>query len=464
MDALYSYEENGFSYAVSTSTDLPLISWKKGGVAMSAVLNAVYNNYLTAYTPKRVTRYDTHKKSELRNIYDSIVKLNKEAPWYLPITSKATQNYAVDLKENARELHNTIAQLGGLEEDGLFSKKSAYSSDPEVASVSYIGPQKPDGPSPTLELTVFSLAASQENLGLFLPDERVGLAPDTYSFDVGINDMNYEFQFSVGEGESNRDVQERLVRLLNNSSIGVKANLVESEGNTSLRFTSEATGLPQGKQMLFSVSDNRTSKSSGTVQYFGLDYISRQAADAKVSINGEERTTSSNHFTVGKMFDIELKGISPDDTPVQIGLKTDLESLTDNVTHLVGGYNEFIKAASSYLDTQTRSKQLVKEFKGIAMVYGSPLESMGLTMAEDGTLNVDDDMLRQTAQQSQDIAATFGYLKNFSDMLLRKTDQVSLNPMDYVDRVMVAYKNPGRNFVSPYSTSAYSGMMFNGYC
>ena len=431
---------------------------------MSTVLNAVYNNYLTTYTPKRVTKYDTHQKSELRNIYDSIVKLNKEAPWYLPITSKATQNYAVDLKENARELHNTIAQLGGLEEDGLFSKKSAYSSDPEVASVSYIGPQKPEGPSPSVELEVFSLATSQENLGLFLPDEKVTLAPDTYSFDISINDMNYEFQFSIGEGESNRDVQERLMRLLNNSNIGVKADIVESEGNTSLRLTSESTGLPQGKRSLFTVNDERTSKSSGTVQYFGLDYISRQAADAKVSVNGMERSASSNHFTIGKMFEVELKGISPDDTPVQVGLKTDLESLTDNVIHLVGGYNEFIRAASSYINTQTRSKHLVQELKGIALVYGNPLESTGLTLAEDGTLNVDDDMLRQTAQQSQDINATFGYLKKFSDMLLRKTDQISLNPMDYVDRVMVAYKNPGHNFVSPYSTSAYTGMMFNGYC
>ena len=45
---------------------------------MSSVLNTVYNNYLTAYTPKTLTRYDTHKKSELRNVYNSIVKLNKE--------------------------------------------------------------------------------------------------------------------------------------------------------------------------------------------------------------------------------------------------------------------------------------------------------------------------------------------------------------------------------------------------
>ena len=99
---------------------------------MSSVLNTVYNNYLTAYTPKTLTRYDTHKKSELRNVYNSIVKLNKEAPWYLPTTNKDTQQYAVDIKENARQLHNTIAQLGGLEEDGLFNKKSAYSSDGSI--------------------------------------------------------------------------------------------------------------------------------------------------------------------------------------------------------------------------------------------------------------------------------------------------------------------------------------------
>ena len=61
---------------------------------MSFALNTVYNNYLTNYTPKAVTRYDAHKKSELRSVYNSIVKQNKDAPWYLPTTSKATQQYA----------------------------------------------------------------------------------------------------------------------------------------------------------------------------------------------------------------------------------------------------------------------------------------------------------------------------------------------------------------------------------
>lgn len=434
---------------------------------MSMALNTVYNNYLSTYTPKALTKYDTHKKSELRKVYNSIVKMNKDAPWYLPTTSRQTQHYAVDLKENARNLHNTIAQLGGLEEDnGLLSKKSAYSSDENIVKASYIGPQRPKDEIPDLRLEVKSLASSQENLGYFLTDEKVALAPDTYSFDVGVNDMNYEFQFTIGESETNRDVQERLARLINNSDIGLKAALAESEGRTSLRLTSESTGLSPEQSQIFTVSDTHTSKASGAVDYFGLDYVSRDASNAQFLLNGEERTSSSNHFTIGKMFDIQLTGISPDDKAVQIGLKTDVESLTDNVSHLISGYNDFLRTASAYLDSQSQSRKLVQEFKGIAAVYRPSMESMGMKITEDGTLDVNREQLRRSASQSDNISETFAYLKNFSTTLLRKSDQVSLNPMDYVDKTMVAYKNPiaSRNYVSPYSTSAYTGMMFNSYC
>ena len=102
---------------------------------MSAIRDTIFNNYLTAYGAPKVSRYDSHKKSELRSTYNSIVKLNKESPWYLPVTSKETQQYAVELKESARELRTSLAELGGLEEDGLFDKKHAFSSNEDVISV-----------------------------------------------------------------------------------------------------------------------------------------------------------------------------------------------------------------------------------------------------------------------------------------------------------------------------------------
>ena len=72
----------------------------------NAIMYNVYNHYLTTYAPKSTTQYDTHKKSELRGIYNSIVKLNKESPWYLDTKSAETQQYAISLKENARLMAN----------------------------------------------------------------------------------------------------------------------------------------------------------------------------------------------------------------------------------------------------------------------------------------------------------------------------------------------------------------------
>ncbi len=431
---------------------------------MSSVLNVVCNNYFTTYTPKALTRYDTHKRSELRSVYNSIVKMNTDTPWYLPITNKATQRYAVDIKENARELKNTIAQLGGLEENGFFSKKNAYSTDEQLVTASYIGPQKTAADVPSLELEVHSLASSQENLGSLLPEGRAALPPNTYSFDVNVGDMNYEFQFSVGESETNREVQDRLARLINNSGIGIRAEVTEFDAGTALRLTSEGGGKGQGKARSFHVSDSHTSKASGTVEYFGLNKTSIAASDASFAVNGRLQSSSSNHVTLDKTFDIQLKGVTPKDKPVRIGLKTDVESLADNVSHLIGGYNDFIKAASTYLDSQTKSRQLISEMKGIAASYTNSLEPMGFTLKDDGTLNMDAELLHQTAAQSSDVTESFGYLKSFSNMLLRKSEQISLNPMNYVQRIIVAYKNPGHNFIVPYATSAYSGMMFDGYC
>lgn len=431
---------------------------------MGAALNTVYNNYLTTYTPKGLTRFDTHKKSELRSVYNSMVKLNKESPWYLPTTGKETQEYAISLKENARELYNTIARLGGLDEDGLLSKKSAFSSNEELVTAAYIGSQTTGNAVPKFEIEIKSLASPQENMGLFLENTKINLPPDTYSFDIAVNDMNYEFQFSIGESETNRDVQERLVRLINNSDIGIRASVTESDSRSSLRLTSESTGAPLDKTQIFEVSDTHTSKAPGTVEYFGLNYTAREAGNASFMINGEPRSSSTNHFTVSKLFEVQLKGVTPEGEAVHVGLKTDLESLTDNISQLIGGYNSFVKAAASYIDTQTKSRQLIQEMKGIASVYDHSLESMGLNLTDEGTMDIDRDLLHQAAAQTGNIGQTFGYIKNFAGLLLRKSTQVSIDPMNYVEKTIVAYKNPGHNFVSPYAASPYSGMMFNGYC
>lgn len=435
-------------------------------MSYNAALNTVYNHYLTTYAPKTSTQYDSHKKSELRNIYNSIVKLNKESPLYILDSSRESRAFAVGLKENARTLRNTIASLGGLDEEEMLGKKAAYSSNESIATASYIGDNNEENAVPSFNIEVTALASNQVNLGAFLPsDGKTELSPDAYSFDITINDLSYEFQYNIREGETNRELQERLSRLITNADIGISADIMEDgKGNSSLRLTSASSGLSSNKDYIFYVSDDKTSKLSGTIDYLGLDFMARIPSNAEFLLDGEPMTSPSNHFTIDKRFEINLNGISSTEgETAEIGLKTDLDSLTENVNNLISGYNSFIRAASEYLDSHPRSSRLLSDMEHISRYYQPNLESLGVSFEDNGQLSLDNEVFKNSLLG--DTGHTqFSTIKDFTNSILRKTNQVSLNPMEYVDKIMVAYKNPGRNFATPYVTSNYSGMLFNGYC
>ena len=433
----------------------------------NAILNQVYNHYLSTYAPKGTSQYDAHKKSELRSVYNSIVKMNKEAPLYLMDNSKETKMFAVDIKEHARLLRNTISSLGVDNQTTLLNKKAAYSTNENIATAEYIGTEDSSGEIeiPSFTIGVQQLASSQVNLGSFLPDGKPPLAPGAYSFDVNINDMNYEFQFNIKDEETNLDIQKRLERLINSADIGLEATIIgDNNARSALRLSSTATGLAEGKAACFHISDDNTSKQAGTVSYFGLNYMAIEPRNAHFTLNGVEHATSSNNFTIEKQFEISLTGVSQgEDDSVTIGLKTDLDSLTDNIHTLVQGYNSFIRAVNESSDTLSRGQRLVRDLNGLSSVYKHDLDSMGIRFEKDGTLAVDDSLLKQTATENEP-GESMQSVREFAASLMSKTSQISLNPMDYVDKVMVAYKNPGKNFASPYVTSPYSGMLFSSYC
>ncbi|MBO5293093.1 MAG: flagellar capping protein [Lachnospiraceae bacterium] len=432
----------------------------------SMALHSVYNHYLTTYASKSVSRYDTHKKSELRNIYNSIVKLNKESPLCIVDTSDETRQFAVGIKENARLLHNTIASLGGLNEEDLLNKKMAYSSNENLASAKYIGAENNPSVILSFDIAVNSLASPQVNMGAFLPSRAPAvLAPESYSFDVNINDLNYEFQFQIGVGETNQDIQNRLSRLINNANIGLNADVLEDDlGNSALVIRSSAAGKPTDRDSIFQISDDRTSRRSGTVEYFGIDTMTQAPSNASILLNGKERSAASNTFSVEKTYEITLNGISADsEDTASIGLKTDTDSLSDNIEYLIDGYNHFLEATSEYRELHPKSHSLLTEMNRVSSIYKNDLESIGLNIGTDGTLSMDKSVLQESIFDGN-AEPVLEPIRHFTHAVLQKTNQISLDPMKYVEKTIVAYKNPGHNFASPYITSAYSGMLFNSYC
>ena len=88
---------------------------------------------------------------------------------------------------------------------------------------------------------------------------------------------------------------------------------------------------------------------------------------------------------------------------------------------------------------------------------------LGFSFESGGQLSLNADRFRNTVLNDENSGALYS-IRDFTNSILRKVDEISLNPMEYIDKTLVAYKNPGHNFVSPYVTSNYSGMLFNSYC
>ena len=117
----------------------------------------------------------------------------------------------------------------------------------------------------------------------------------------------------------------------------------------------------------------------------------------------------------------------------------------------------------AYKDSRDGMDRLRGEFSGVASLYKEQLHTIGLEVQDDGHINIDEDAL-SAATEDDDIKDRFQVVRDMTQQLYRKTNQISLNPMKYVNKTVVAYKNPGHNFANPYVTSNYSGMMFNYYC
>lgn len=434
-------------------------------MADNSVINSVYNYYLTTYAPKTDSKFDTHKKSELRGVYNSIVKMNKEAPLYIVDKSQETKEYAIGLKENARNFHNTIASLGGVGDEELLDKKVAYSTDDSLASAVYIGEDNRGEGVPSFDVKVLKLATGQVNAGKMIPSDAIYLPVDTYSFDIGINGLNYEFQYNVTSEDYNKSIQEKLARLISNAGIGLKAEVREDgQGNSSLNIESLATGVPLQGDRIFNITDNNTSRTAGSVSYFGLDHVETEPSDSVFELNGSVHSASSDSFTVDKQYEVSLHRVSASDEDVtRIDLKEDIESIASNITELIDGYNSFVDVADRYTVNHPKSGRLVNEMSTLASLHGEELSSLGINLQEDGRIALDRSELMKSVQDG-DLKEKLGVLKQFAGSMLRKADQVSLNPMHYADRTIVAYKNPGHNYAAPYVTSAYTGMMFNSYC
>lgn len=426
------------------------------------MISSAYQYYITTYAGKEYSRYDTHKRNELRNVYNSIVRLNKKSPLYKINLTENVQCFAIDLKETSRAFRNVL--LDTSDEADAFMQKAAYSSDEDILEVTYIGDDaSSEAEGAAYDIDVVQLAVPQVNTGDFVASNRLDLKPDQYSFDLVVGDSSYEFQFKVAEHHTNLQVQEKLAHLINRSNVGLSAEVLkDGNGSSALEITAEQTGYSDYRGYAFKITDDNTSKAMGSVALFGLNHISQPAANAHIKVNGMDMTSPSNTISIGKLFSVTLKDVTVPGQSVEIGMKRSVNTVIKNMTRLADSFNSLHALADGSSQDAVGNDKLLKDLNYITQRFRSTLDSSGLTVQEDGTLKPDEALIIQSAEDGT-MEANSEQITSFRNALLRQMDHISIDPMNYMNKIMISYPNPVKPFNNPYQTSIYSGIIFNGY-
>lgn len=428
-----------------------------------------YNFYLNSYRTSKISnRYDSHKRSELKQVCNSITSINQNSPLYIINLSDEVQQYAINLKENARQLKNVISSIVEDEDKDtskMFTQKEAVSDNPDIISVRYIGNDSEDY-STQLTVEVANLASPQINVGNYVASATRSLSTGQYAIDINTGSSSYEFRFSINDNDTNASVMHRFVNSINKADIGIKCSYEKDPANPDrerIILASTATGAFDNNEPLFTLSDLPNQNKSEFVDFLGLNNIHTYSSNSHFVINDVPRTSSSNTFTVNKTFELTLYKTTQPDMPVNISFKTNKSAISDKLHEFIDSYNNIIAYTNTSSNT-AKSSKLLSDIGSIAQCYKSELDHMGLNVNADSSITIDEDALSNYIDSEEESNGTFASFRSFRNPLSRKLDNVIYNPMDYVAKTIVTYPNTRHPLHNIYTTSMYSGLMFNNYC
>lgn len=421
-----------------------------------------YNYMLESYPMKKDTRYPISKRSELKKVYNDIVNLSRRSPLYKINLSKENQAYTIGVKEAALALKSKIIDMADEEKSG-FASKAVTVSDESVLSAQLLS-DNIEGLPEQIDLKVNSLASVQINRGKELLNTSRGLPPGEYQFIARIGDESFSLTFEQEERQENYDLLKRMADFLNQNLSGINAVVDQGMKKDYSRLTivSDQSGRFGDKRFSFYDMD---SYNADIVDYFGMNRIDRAPGLASFELNGLDKHTATNVFNLENTLRISLNGTS--EKPVTIKIVSDSSRILSSVDSVLTAYNGLIRLAKDRTLSSTehyKASKLISEMKSLENVYQEEMEACGLKVCEDGTLSLEEPLASQAAEDGG-MESLFRRENGFITRLLDKAETIAINPMEYLDKTIVAYPNnekiPYRN---PYVTSMYSGLFFNSYC
>ena len=128
------------------------------------------------------------------------------------------------------------------------------------------------------------------------------------------------------------------------------------------------------------------------------------------------------------------------------------EDVEDNMNRVLSLYNGLLKRSDEYGEENHKPSRPGGELRYLVEGHTAELFESGIAIDSDGFLSFSDE-------------AEIKVPEKFIVDLASKAEQMSMNPMEYVDKKVYSYAHLYQSDIgTAYQASAFSGMLFNSYC
>lgn len=422
---------------------------------------SVYNNLLTTIDLKPTTKH-VHNERELRSVVKKIRKQTQSSPVYLVNFTNEKQTFVLGVKEASMKMNDSLRTLADDSKDALFLKKKAYSSDVDQVGVELVDADREYLPS-SFTIRTKQLANAQVNRGKEFYETGKGLSAGTYQFKVMVNDIGYDFQYNIRKDANHREVIQGLSNFISKARIGIKAEPYSSEkGKIGMRLESTVVGSPDGRESFWFEDKSLDSSGKGIIDYYGLNNVEVAPKNAIFDLNGNEKSSISNEFTLERAVKVSLR--QPSDTEAIVDYRPDSEVILGGIKDFIASYNEMVDRGLTFERNTDITTGLLAELRSMIGPSRNQMESCGFTFDKEGYMELDT-ALATEAIETGEMQELFGKESALANRIYAKAEAIKINPMEYIDKKIVSYPNFGKPPKGySYITSFYSGLLFNYYC
>jgi len=378
-------------------------------------------------------------------------------------TPQSFRTSVLDLRRGADNLRASLNTMRSVA-DSPFRNWEVRSSDNNILQINQGTIPRTSaagivGRNNTVE--VLQLATAQRNEGNALVSSALaadsGFTVGENRFSINMGTRQFDFNFTISETDTNRDVQQRIANAVNSRNIGVTAQVTtdSNAGTSMLVFASRETGVNVAGQPNFTVNDGM----GGAIAILGGNQITTQAQDAQFRVNrgftGALQTARTNDVSLGFGITATLRDVGR----VTLDFTRDETSQIDSFRNMVGALNDFMAAARG------AGGRLERDVMGLVQANSASLSRLGVTLSG-GNLRIDEQRLQRAAEQGaldsfvnrDRPGLNFGFLNRLDHTAAR----VSRNPGSFIENVMPQTALMQNNMFNPRMINQMNRMLTVG--